>query len=120
MEALMRHYKAAGFSDEVSRLAAAPRRPSTNRMYDDRWRRFARWAAGQDFDPLDPTAAQIASFLFDLFDTHGLSPQTIKGYRTCIGSVLNRTGRAKVVLHRKISDMIAYRDLESRQFSLSR
>ena len=32
MEALMRHYKAAGFSDEVSRLAAAPRRPSTNRM----------------------------------------------------------------------------------------
>ena len=42
MEALMRHYKAAGFSDEVSRLAAAPRRPSTNRMYDDRWLRFAR------------------------------------------------------------------------------
>ena len=45
MEALMRHYKAAGFSDEVSRLGAAPRRPSTNRMYDDRWRRFAQWAA---------------------------------------------------------------------------
>ena len=35
MEAHMRHYKAAGFSDEVSRLVAAPRRPSTNRMYDD-------------------------------------------------------------------------------------
>ena len=33
MEALMRYYKAAGFSDEVSRLAAAPRRPSTNRMH---------------------------------------------------------------------------------------
>ena len=111
-EALMRHYKAAGFSDEVSRLAAAPRRPSTNRMYDDRWRRFTRWAAGQGFDPLDPTAAQIASFLFDLFDTHGLSPQTIKGYRTCIGSVLNRTGRAKVVLHRTISDMIASMELQ--------
>ena len=92
----------AGFSDEVSRLAAAPRRPPTNRMYDDRWRRFARWAAGQGFDPLDPTAAQIASFLFDLFDTHGLSPQTIKGYRTCIG----------VVLHRTISDMIASVELQ--------
>ena len=64
MEALMRHYKPAGFSDEVSRLAAAPRRPSTNRMYDDQWLRFARWAAGQVFDPLDPTAAQIYSFLF--------------------------------------------------------
>ena len=41
MEALMRHYKAAGFSDEVSRLAAAPKRPSTNRMYDDQWGGFA-------------------------------------------------------------------------------
>ena len=108
----MRHYKAAGFSDEVSRLAAAPRRPSTNRMYDDRWRRFTQWAAGQGFDPLDPTADQIASFLFDLFDTRGLSPQTIKGYRTCIGSVLNRTGKAKVVLLRTISDMIASMELQ--------
>ena len=78
MEALMRHYKAAGFSDEASRLAAAPRRPSTNRMYDDRWCRFTRWAVGQGVDPLNPTAAQVASFLFDLFDTHGLSPRTIK------------------------------------------
>ena len=108
----MRHYKAAGFSEEVSRLAAAPRRPSTNRMYDDRWLRFTHWAAGQGFDPLDPTAAQIASFLFDLFDTHGLSPQTIKGYRTCLGSVLNCTGKARVVLHRTISDMISSMELQ--------
>ena len=66
MEALMRHYTAAGFSDEVSRLAAAPRRPSTNRMYDDRWLRFARWAAGQGFDPLDSTAAQPPFCLLSL------------------------------------------------------
>ena len=109
MEALMRHYKAAGFSEEVSRLAAAPRRPSTNRMYDDRWLRYVRWAAGQGFDP---TAAQIASFLFTLFDTHSLSPQTVKGYRTCLGSVLNRTGKANVVLHKTISDMIASMELQ--------
>ena len=107
MEALIRHYKAAGFSDEVSRLAAA-----TNRMYDDRWLRFAQWAAGQGFDPLDPTAALIASFLFTLFDTHSLSPQTLKGYRTCLGSVLNRTGKARVVLHKTISDMIASVELQ--------
>ena len=112
MEALMLHYKAAGFSDKVSRLAAAPRRPSTNRMYDNWWLRFARWAAGQGFDPLDPTAAQIASFLFTLFDTHCLSPQTVKGYRTCLGSALNRTGKAKVVLHKTISDMIASMELQ--------
>ena len=55
---------------------------------------------------------KVASFLFDLFDTHGLSPRTIKGYRTCIGSVLNRTGKTKVVLHRTISDMIASMELQ--------
>ena len=110
MEAPVRHYKAAGFSDEVSRLATAPRRPSTNRMYDDRWLRFIQWAAGQGFDPLNPSAAQITSFLYSLFDT-GLSPQTIKGYRTCLGSALNRTGKAKVVLHRTISNMIASMEL---------
>ena len=102
----MRHYKAAGISDEVSR------RPSTNRMYDDRWLRFTRWAMGQGFDSLSPKAAQIASFLYTLFDTHGLSPQTIKGYRTCLGSVLNRTGKAKVVLHKTISNMIPYMELQ--------
>ena len=112
MEAFMRHYKAAGFSDEVSRLATDHGRPSTNRTYDDRWLHFARWAVGQGFDPLDPTAAQIASFLFTLFDTHGLSPQTVKGYRTCLGSVLNRTGKAKVVMHQTISDMIASIELQ--------
>ena len=112
MEALMRHFKAAGFSDEVSRLAAAPKRPSTNRMYDDWWLCFAPWPAGQRFDPLDPTTAQIASFLFTLFDTHGLSPQTVKSYRTCLGSVLNRTGKAKVVMHQTIPDMIVSMELQ--------
>ena len=108
----MRHYKAAGFSDEVSWLVAAPKRPSTNRMYDDRWLRFAPWAAGQGFGPLYPIAAQIASFLFTLFNTHGLSPQTVKGYRTCLGSVLNRTVKAKVVMHQTISDMIVSMELQ--------
>ena len=37
-------------------------------------------------------------------------PQTVKGYRTCLGSVLNRTGKAKVVQH---SDMIASMELQS-------
>ena len=31
--ALMQHYEAAGFSEAVSRLTAAPRRPLTNGMY---------------------------------------------------------------------------------------
>ena len=61
IEALVQHYQAAGFSREVSKFATAPtcRRPSTNRMYDDRCLRFTTWATGRGFD------------------------QTIKGYRSC-------------------------------------
>ena len=42
-------------------------------------------------------SAQIAAFLYELFDTHGLSPQTIKGYRSCLASVLSCTGKAAAV-----------------------
>ena len=61
----MKHYQAAGFSKEVSKLTAAPRRPYTNRMYDDRWLRFTNWATQKGFDPLGPTAAQMAAFLYE-------------------------------------------------------
>ena len=90
MEALMQHYQ-----------AAAPMRPSANRMYDDRWHRFAHRAAGQGIDPLCPTAAQIGAFLFYLFDTHSRSPKTIDGYRSWLSSVLSPTVQVK-----SISDMI--------------
>ena len=78
MVALMQHYQATGFSKEVSRLAAAPKTPSTNRMYDDRWLCFAHWAAGQGIVPLCPFSIQIAAFLCYLFNTHGLSPCHLK------------------------------------------
>ena len=55
-------------------------------------------------------------YLHSLFDTHGLSPQTVKGYRTCLGSVLNRTGKAPVVQHKTISDMIASMELQRPPF----
>ena len=102
---LMQHCQAAGFS-KVSKLAAAPTRPSTNRMFDDRWLCFTNWATGKGFDPLGPTAAQIATFLYELFDTHGLSPPTIKRYRSCLASVPSRTGKVAEVQAKTISHMI--------------
>ena len=53
--------------EEVSRLVAAPRRPSIYRVYNDRCLRFAHWAAGQGIDQLGPIVAQIATFLYYLF-----------------------------------------------------
>ena len=70
--------------EEVTRLTAASRRPSTNRVYDYSWLCFAHWAAGQVLDSHGPTAAQIATFLYYLVDTEGLSPQSIKGQQVLL------------------------------------
>ena len=81
-------------------------------MYDDRWLHFANWATGKGFDPLGPTAAHIAAFLYELFNTHGQSPQTIKGYRSCLASVLIHTGKAAAVQAKTISDIIMSMELQ--------
>ena len=83
--------------EEFSIFTAAPGRPSTDRMYGDRWLRFAHWATGQVIDLFGPTAAQIAAFLYYLFDTQGLSPQSIKAYKSCLSSFLSCTGNAAAV-----------------------
>ena len=54
-------------------------------------------AVGHRIDLLGPIAAQITAFLYYLFDTLGLPPQTIQGYRSCLASVLSCTGTAAVV-----------------------
>ena len=72
----------------------------------------AHLAAGQGIDPLGATAAQIAAFLHYLFDTYGLSPQTIKGYWSCLASVLSRTDEAAAVQAKTISDMITSLELQ--------
>ena len=73
---------------------------------------YAHWATGQTLDLLGPTAAQITAFLYDLFDTHGLVPHTIKGYRSCSASVLGRTGKTVAAQAKTISDMIMSMELQ--------
>ena len=50
--------------------------------------------------------------MYDLFDTHGLSPQTIKGYKSCLASVLSCTGMVVAVQAKTISDMIMSMELQ--------
>ena len=52
------------------------------------------WVTEHGMDPLGPTSAQTASFLFSLFKTHGLAPQTIKTVGPSLASVLRNTGKA--------------------------
>ena len=67
---------------------------------------------GQGIDPLGPTAAPKAAFLYYLFDSQGLSPQSIKEYRSCLASVLSHTGMAAAVQAKTMSDMITSMELQ--------
>ena len=59
---------------------------------------YALLTGPQGKDLIHLVAAQIADFLYELFDTHGLSlMQTVKGYRSCLASVLSHTGRVAEV-----------------------
>ena len=121
MEALMQQCQAAEFSKEVSRLVAAPRRPSTNRMYDNRWLCLDHWAAGEGIDLLVPqllNSSTAACLTLLSLGYSWLSPQTIKGYRSCLASVLSHTCNAAVVQAKTISDMITSMELQRPRMTL--
>ena len=87
MEILMQHFQATWISKGVSRLTAAPMRPLTIYMNDDRWFHFAGWAAEQRINPFGPTGVQVASFLLFLLRTHSLTPRTFNGYLSCLDRI---------------------------------
>ena len=106
----MQHYQAARFSKEVSRLAAAPKRQTECMTTGG----FASLTGPQDREliRLVPQLLKLPLLLYYLFDTHVLSPQTIKGYRSCLASVLNRTGKGASVQAKTSSDMITSMELQ--------
>jgi hypothetical protein len=106
MEVVAQHLQNTGFSAEVASIAAAPRRSSTNRLYDSRWRIFTTWAEEQGINPFDPTAPQLARFLHHLCTVKGLDPQTVKGYRTTLASVLNPLGVSDAINSPVLSQLL--------------
>ena len=96
----------AGFSEKAATFIAAPTRASTARAYDGRWARWADWAEGRGLDPVTASVTDIADFFVQLFE-EGLTPATIKGYRTSISSVLSKLGRRNVISDTSLSDMLS-------------
>jgi hypothetical protein len=112
MEVVAQHLQATGFSAEVASIAAKPRRASTNRLYDGRWRIFTSWAEDNGINPFNPTAPQIATFLHYLRSIKDLDPQTIKGYRTTLASVLIPLGVSDSINSPVISQLLKGMEIE--------
>ena len=81
-----------GFSSEAAKHISGSVRESTNLVYDARWTIFSNWCSEREIDPFQITVQHLADFLVFLFEVKGLSPSTIKGYRSAISRTLVLSG----------------------------
>ena len=88
MEALLQQLEVKGFSEKSLGFQQHLGDPlQTESMTTDGFALLTE----QGFDLLNPIATQKAYFLNLLFQNYGLAPQTVKGYRPSLVSVLDRT-----------------------------
>ena len=90
----------------MARISAA-RRPSTLKVYEGKWRGFARWCSEKGIDPCEASTPEIADFLLWLFHVKKLAPITLKGYRAMLSDTFRHTGRGDLGQDRDISDLLA-------------
>ena len=107
VEAIKRSYQEAGFPAEVSEHLARRNKPSTNTVYEAKWRLYSRWSLGRSIDPCPPTLNQVLEFLCHLFDSLHLAPASIEGYRSMLSPVLSQTMGLDLSHSRVVSDLLA-------------
>lgn len=75
-----------GFSKEIAQKISCPQAPSTLKLYDAKWRVFARWCKEKNTDPFRADPPLVADFLMDRFKNHNARFKTLQGYRTVIAA----------------------------------
>ncbi|CAG2239797.1 unnamed protein product [Mytilus edulis] len=71
------------------------------------------WCSEREIDPFQVTVQQLADFLVFLFESKGLCPSTIKGYRSAISRTIHISGGPDFGINEHISLLV-------RSFSLER
>ncbi|XP_071846033.1 uncharacterized protein [Apostichopus japonicus] len=79
-------FRASGFSSDPTAMAASARRPSTNHTYNSRLARFFEWCSHLQIRPDTTSPSQLADFFMLLFE-EGKQPNTIRNYRSAIGTI---------------------------------
>ncbi|XP_034264110.1 uncharacterized protein LOC117660141 [Pantherophis guttatus] len=75
------------FLTRVIRTMQAARRPSTTRIYEATWNRFAGWCASRQLSPTSASLVEVLEFLQDGLDM-GLSTNTLQRQVAALGTVL--------------------------------
>lgn len=111
MAAMQQQMQASGISESVARRIYSAKRPSTNNLYDYRWKSWLDWCGCREVDPFSPTVNDFGEFLISLHDKN-FSPATVKGYRSAISTTLKQVSRIDFSNQPILSDVVRSFELE--------
>lgn len=77
-----------GYSPAVLGALRSARLPSTNQVYDSKWRLFAQFCSDRDLDPFSAQPSTVANFLVHVAQNRSSAPSTLATYRSAISRVL--------------------------------
>ena len=109
--AMQQRMQASGISESVARRIYSARRPSTNSLYDYRWKSWVDWCFGRKVDPFNPSVNFFGEFLISLHDKN-FSPATVKGYRSAIATTLKQVSDIDFSNQSILSDVVRSFELE--------
>jgi len=81
-----------GFDKEVIVRLTKPHAPSTELIYDGKWRIWTAWCIRNGVDCYNPPVAKVADFLQFLFNVQKVEYSTLAGYRSMLSGALGHTG----------------------------
>ena len=103
--AMQQQMQASGISESVARRIYSAKRPSTNNLYDYRWKSWLDWCLSREVDPFNPSVNRFGEFLISLHDRN-FSPATVKGYRSAISTTLKQISKVDFSNQSILSDVV--------------
>ena len=85
---IRQHLKKQGFSQKSANSITKRCRPSTNKLYEAKWRVFTSWCGKRKIDPLKISKQQLANFFAFLHDDLHKGHSAILGYKAVINSTI--------------------------------
>ena len=85
---IKQHLKTQGFSQKSADSITKRCRPTTNKLYEAKWRIFCSWCRKRKVNPLKVTKQQLADFFTYLHDDLHKGHSAILGYKAVINSTI--------------------------------
>ena len=104
VEVLTNVYVAQGHDPQVASMMAMPQRNTSIAVYENHWRRFAKWLLSQAVAVHDVTSAVFTRYLHSLFIS-GLSVSTVKSHRSAISPIVRSVSGYDPSVDRGVTDL---------------